>query len=149
MKIGWVGIALISGMFIPVQAAMNAKMRAFMINPFYSVMVNFIIGVIALTVAIMITQLLQSPGNWRAGINAPWWAWCGGLIGAFYVLASVLVVPRTGAAGFSVAIISGQLFGALIVDHYGLFGLTERLISLPRIAGMIFLLAGLWLVQRD
>jgi transporter family-2 protein len=64
------------------------------------------------------------------------------------VVSGILVVPRTGAATFSVVLITGQLIGALIMDHFGWLGLSERPISLSRIAGIIFLLLGIWLVQR-
>jgi transporter family-2 protein len=31
-------------------------------------------------------------------IAAPWYAWCGGILGAYYVIINILTVPRLGAA---------------------------------------------------
>jgi transporter family-2 protein len=135
-------------MLIPAQAAMNAKMRAYVINPAYGAMVNFAVGAAALAFVILIMVLQQQPGSWRSAASAPWWSWCGGFIGVMLVVSGILVVPRTGAATFSVVLITGQLIGALIMDHFGWLGLSERPISLSRIAGIIFLLLGIWLVQR-
>ncbi|MFM8395402.1 MAG: DMT family transporter [Acidobacteriota bacterium] len=38
--------------------------------------------------------------------------------------------------------------GALILDHYGLFGLPQRLVTPSRVFGVLFLLLGIWFVQR-
>jgi transporter family-2 protein len=53
----------------------------------------------------------------------PWWVWTGGLLGAFNVLAPVLLVGRLGAALLFTVIITGQLICALLVDHLGVLGL--------------------------
>jgi transporter family-2 protein len=42
----------------------------------------------------------------------------------------------------------GQLAGAVILDHYGLFGLPVRSITPSRIVGVLLLLSGIWFVQR-
>ena len=73
---------------------------------------------------------------------------CGGLIGATVVIVGIQAIPSIGAANFSVAIIAGQLFGALLLDHFGWLGLPEHSISAPRLLGAAFLLLGVWLVQR-
>lgn len=31
-------------------------------------------------------------------LAAPWYAWCGGILGAYYVIINILTVPRLGAA---------------------------------------------------
>ena len=149
MKTGWLAFTLLAGMMIPAQAAINARMRSYVLSPFYSAMTNFMVGFLALIVITLLFALLRGQqGEWRGALEAPWWAWCGGLIGVIMVISGVLVVPKMGAAFFSVAIIVGQLFGALILDHYGLFGLPTRLITPSRIFGVVFLLLGIWFVQR-
>jgi bacterial/archaeal transporter family-2 protein len=149
MKIGWLAITILAGMLIPAQAAINAKMRTFVLSPFYSAMINFMVGFLALiTITTLLGWFRLQPGEWRGALSAPWWAWCGGFIGVIMVISGVLVVPKMGAAFFSVAIIVGQLAGALVLDHYGLFGLPQRLVTPSRIFGVLFLLLGIWFVQR-
>ncbi len=149
MKIGWLAFTLLAGMLIPAQAAINAKMRTYVVSPFYSAMINFMVGLLALiTITSLLGWLRLQPGTWRGAVAAPWWAWCGGFIGVIMVISGVLVVPKMGAAFFSVAIIVGQMAGALILDHYGLFGLPTRLVTPSRIFGILFLLLGIWFVQR-
>ncbi len=148
MKLIWIGIALLIGALVPAQAAMNAKMRVFVINPLYSALINFCVGAAALLFMLSIALWRNHPGDLRAAGQAPLWAWLGGLVGSSLVISGVIMVPRTGAASFSASIITGQLIGALILDHYGMLGLSQRLMTPSRVAGLIFMLAGLWMVQR-
>ncbi|MEY4167213.1 MAG: DMT family transporter [Blastocatellia bacterium] len=148
MKTGWLAFTLLAGMLIPAQAAINSKMRTYVLSPFYSAMINFMVGFLALIIITLLLVWRGQRGDWAAAIEAPWWAWCGGLIGVTMVISGVLVVPKMGAAFFSVAIIVGQLFGALVLDHYGLFGLPQRLVTPSRVFGVVFLLLGIWFVQR-
>jgi len=143
-----ISVALLIGALVPAQAAMNARMRVFVINPLYSALINFCVGASALLLMLSISAWQNQPGNLKGAWQAPLWAWMGGLIGSTLVISGVIMVPRTGAAGYSASIITGQLIGALILDHYGLLGLSQRLMTPSRMAGLVFMLTGLWLVQR-
>jgi transporter family-2 protein len=148
MKIGWVTVVLLTGMMLPVQTAVNSKLRTFVVNPIYSALISFLIGT---TVLVILGGLMASQGqagNLRGAANAPWWAWIGGALGAMFVTMAILAVPRIGAAGYSAAIITGQLVGALMVDHYGWFGLQKTTISPSKLAGAGLLLVSVWLIQR-
>ena len=80
--------------------------------------------------------------------TVPWWVFLAGLVGLVFVLAGVTIAPVTGALVFIVCVISGQLFGALAVDHFGLFGVAVRHVTPSRLAGLGLVLAGAFLVQR-
>ncbi|MFN7926667.1 MAG: DMT family transporter [Blastocatellia bacterium] len=148
MKTGWLLMALVTGFLIPAQATMNARMRTFVLHPMYGSLVNFAVGGIALLTITCVAIVLGQSGYWRGALQAPWWAWCGGLIGAMVVVVGIQAVPNIGAANFSVAIIAGQLFGALLLDQFGWLGLPVHQVSAPRLLGAAFLLLGVWLVQR-
>ncbi|NOT61233.1 MAG: DMT family transporter [Acidobacteria bacterium] len=149
MKLTWLAISLIVALIIPGQAAMNAKMREFVLNPMYSSMVSFSVGALSCVLLMFFTMWRGEEGNWRGAANAPWWAWCGGLVGMAFVTIALLAVPRLGAASFSSAILAGQLIGALALDHFGWLGLPQNQITPTRLSGALLLLAGIWLVQRD
>ncbi|MFN0084414.1 MAG: DMT family transporter [Blastocatellia bacterium] len=148
MKIGWLGLAMIAGLLVPAQAAMNAKMRTFVLNPTYSAMINFGVGAVMLVFLMAAAVAQGQAGSWRGALEAPWWAWCGGLIGAMFVTTAILAVPRIGSASYSVAVIAGQLIAAIVLDHLGALGLPQHSASLSRIGGALLLLAGVWLIQR-
>jgi len=78
----------------------------------------------------------------------PWWVWTGGLLGAFNVLAPVLLVGRLGTALLFAAIITGQLICSLLVDHLGALGLPRHPVTPARLCGTALLFAGVYLVRR-
>jgi transporter family-2 protein len=65
-----------------------------------------------------------------------------------FVTSVVLLIPRIGVTTMLAASIAGQLIIASIIDHYGFFNVTVHPISLSRIAGIIMLLLGIFLIQR-
>ncbi|MFQ3581126.1 MAG: DMT family transporter [Chloracidobacterium sp.] len=148
MKLGWVTVVLLTGMMLPVQAAVNAKLRTFVINPIYSALISFCVGTVLLIILASTMAWAGQSGHLRAAAAAPWWTWVGGALGAVFVTMAILAVPRIGAAGYSAAIITGQLIGALILDHYGWLGLPQQPLTWSRLLGALLLLVAIWLIQR-
>ena len=71
-----------------------------------------------------------------------------GLIGTLFVAGGVVIAPITGGLLFFACIVAGQLIGATVADHFGLFGLAVRTITWPRGLGLLMILAGVLLAQR-
>lgn len=149
MKFGWLGLALGVGLMIPLQQAMNSRMRSFVVNPMYATLVNFLVGASFGIVVAALMSASGEPGHWRRATEAPWWAWCGGLIGMAFITAGVLCVPRIGVASFLAAVLVGQLIGAMWLDHVGWMGVIQRQVTWTRASGMVLLLVGVWLIQRE
>ena len=75
-------------------------------------------------------------------------AWLGGLCGAFFVTAVVLVVPRLGIALTFSLLILGQMIATLPMDHYGFMDMPIKEINIPRIIGVALVILGVFLVRR-
>ena len=58
--------------------------------------------------------------------KSSWLHWTGGLFGAIYVVITILLLPRLGAATLLALFVTGQMIASLAFDHYGLFGLTRQ-----------------------
>ncbi len=80
--------------------------------------------------------------------SLPWWAWVGGLIGAVMVTSAATAVPRIGVAAWVSAVIAGQLIAAVLYDQFGAFGQAVRPATPLRLAGVGFLIVGVYLVRR-
>jgi transporter family-2 protein len=92
--------------------------------------------------------LLRLPMPDLRGIGAePPWAWTGGIIGAGVVLIALTATPRLGAATTVMLFIAGQLLCSLLIDHWGLLGVPVHPIDLPRILGVVCLIAGVILIR--
>ena len=73
----------------------------------------------------------------------------GGLIGALYVGSIVWTVRALGAGGLTAVTIAGQLGLAIVIDHYGWLGVERSPVNASKLAGVVLLALGTWLVIRD
>jgi bacterial/archaeal transporter family-2 protein len=139
-------VAFLVGVALPVQAGVNAQLRVGLGHPLLAATVSFAVGTVALALCVGAART-QLPSA-AAVARLPWWYWTGGLLGAVYIFAAVVLAPRLGAANLIAAIVAGQLVTSLVLDQFGLVGYPQHSASLTRIAGAVLLLAGLVLIQR-
>jgi transporter family-2 protein len=139
-------LAFLAGLLLTVQVGFNAALRNAFGNPGTAALGNFLIGTAGLLAYLFITRA-EWPSR-AAVFGAPPWAWIGGLLGAFYVVSSVVVGPRLGAAALLALTVFGQLAASLVIDHFGWLGFPEHPFTLTRLAGAALLLAGVILIVR-
>ncbi len=139
-------MALISGAILPIQATINFRLSKNVGGPVISAFVSFAVG----TIGLFIYLLLSKQFNVRNFIAqpSPWWIWIGGLLGAIYVSAIVVLVPRLGVALAFSLVIAGQMITAMIFDHFGWLGLNIQHISIGKIIGALLLIAGVVLIRK-
>ncbi|MGE4265341.1 MAG: DMT family transporter [Desulfovibrio sp.] len=138
--------ALVAGALMPVQAGVNARLRDSLGDPLMASLVSFCVGTAALLAFILVTRT-PWPGL-AAASAAPWWSWCGGALGAFFVAVTIILAFKLGATGLMAWIIAGQLIGSVLLDHYGALGFAVREVSWQRLAGVLLLFAGAVLVNE-
>ncbi len=125
---------------------MNNALRNSLVNPWFASIVSFL-PIVAFLSVLWLCQ--PHPMPTREGIEAmPWWAPLGGLIGAFAVVAGLLFVGQVGAGTFGGLTITANILMSLIIDKYGLFGMTVHELSMGRIAGSVLMVAGIALISR-
>ena len=137
--------ALGAGALISLQAPINAEAAARLGNPIAASTLSFCVGTVAL---IAITLLLRQDVNFSALKTMPLYVLLsGGLLGAMYVTANLMLAPRIGVAALIALGIAGQLVAALLLDRYGLFDLVARELSIGRIGGTLMVIAGAVMVR--
>jgi len=137
--------ALAAGAMLPLQFGINAQLATWIGGALRASLVSFAVGTIALLVATLIAARGLPAGERVAG--APWWVWIGGLLGAFYVLGSVVTAPKLGAVTLVALILAGQAAASLLVDHFGWVGFEQHPVNPGRLAGVALLAAGVALVR--
>ena len=132
-------VMLLAGLGIPVMAALNGSLGARLESPALAAVILFVVG---LTVAV--TYLLTTAGMPSTLIapDTPWYFYLGGFFVMFYILSITWVAPRFGVANAVSFVLLGQLVAMSVIDHYGLFGSKQFVISYQRIAGLILMAAG-------
>lgn len=144
----WTGMlaAAGAGVLLIFQPLMNAILARAIGSPFGATLVSLVVSVTGALVMVAITG--RGTMTRETLSTVPWWVFSAGLVGLVFVLVGVTAAPVTGALVFIVCVITGQLLGALVTDHFGLFGVAVRHVSAARLVGLALVLAGAVLVQR-
>jgi transporter family-2 protein len=139
-------LAILAGMMMPTQAAINNKLALSVNSSILAAFVSFIVGTIGLFIYILATGIPL--GNLAEAKNAPLIAWIGGLLGAFFVAATVSLVPRLGVALMFSLVIAGQMVVTIIIDHFGILDVPVKQISLMRVIGVTLITVGVILIRK-
>lgn len=138
--------AVLLGALVAFQPLANAVLARAIGSPFGAAAIS--IAVAGLGALVMIAIAGRGDLSRPALAAVPWWIYLAGLVGTVFVAGGVVIAPVTGALLFISCIVAGQLTGALLADHFGLFGIAVRHISFARIAGLSLVLGGTLLVLR-
>lgn len=148
MKMTWgILLAFAAGAAIAVQFAVNSELRGAVDSPLLAAGISFLVGTVVLFAGVLFTRGVP-PAFFSAAAGAPWWAWAGGLLGAFFVFASVVLTPRMGAASTIAFIIAGQMAASIILDQFGLLNVPVQTASFLRLGGAALVISGAYLVLR-
>ena len=133
-----------AGLGIPVLAALNSGLGARVGSPALAAFVLFLVALAVTAPVLAVTgikpvQLLPA---------APRHLFLGGLFVAFYVLSVTYLAPRMGVGNAVFFVLLGQLIGASVIDHFGLFGAKVSPVDARRAAGVLLMMAGVWLAQK-
>ena len=134
----FVAVVFIVGVVTPIQTAMNTELRRRAGTPVAACFVSFLTGLAVLA----LLSLAEGIHGFPYPSTCPWWAWCGGLAGAVFILGNILLFPRLGAVQTVLLPTLGQIFAGAAIDHFGLLGLPETPLSLMGTAGLFLAAAG-------
>jgi transporter family-2 protein len=147
----WLGLvltvcALGAGALITLQAPINAEAAARLGHPLAGATLSFCVGTLAL---LLVTSLFLSRDVDLTALKTMplYMLLSGGLLGAGYVTASLVLAPRIGVAALIALGITGQLVAALVLDRFAMFGLVERDLSFGRVGGALMVVAGAFMVR--
>jgi len=137
-------LTAIVGGVLALQAPINAGLgRATGQLP--AALVSFTVGTIVL---VLIVALAGEVSGLGSTFDVRWYYLIGGILGAAYVTMALIAVRSIGAGGVAAATITGQLATAVVIDRLGILGLERTPLSAGRVAGVVLLFAGTFLVVR-
>jgi transporter family-2 protein len=137
---------VLAGASLTIQVGLNAAMGVRLGSTLAAVLVNFAVGTV--TMAVICAADQDHPINGRAIGAAPWWAYFGGVLGAFYVVAATLGGPKLGASALLALTLLGQLAAALLVDHYGWLGFSRQPFDNQKALGIALLFVAVALLVK-
>lgn len=136
-------LAVLAGMAVSIQSPLSSILNQ-RIGQMESVFIVHLGG----TVVSAIILLFLGGGNMRAWREAPWYTWLAGVLGLVVIASLNIAIVRLGSVAMVSIMVAAQLALGAILDHFGWLGLEVRPLTLPRIAGMLVMGLGAWLVVR-
>lgn len=142
----WLAVILmaLAGGVVALQPALNSGLGR-TIGGLPAAAFSFVIGALVLLLLVVLCGQISSYGSTG---EVKWYYLLGGLRGALWVVLSIPAVRAIGAGGVVAATITGQLSGAVVADRLGILGLDQIGITPSRIAGLVLLGVGTYLVVR-
>ena len=144
----WAGLlllAVIAGAVVPFQSAINANLGRGLGHPLWATLASLLVSIVVL-LPVMLALRLPLPSLAFVS-KAPLWMWAGGAFGVCFISFALVLLPKLGASGFMALALAGQVVASLALDHFGMFGLVERQITVSRGIGALLLVAGVVLIQ--
>ncbi len=139
-------LALLAGVSVVTQQVLNSSLKESLDSATWAGFASYFVGVLCMSaLALALRDPLPSAS---VAARVPWWAWAGGAFGTLFIGLAILLVPKLGAATFLALLVTGQMLASIAFDHFGLFGLTQRAIDLPRLIGVALLIGGVVLIRR-
>ncbi len=140
-------LAFLCGAIYPIQGSMNGRLLNYTGNSILTAIISFLVGLIGL-----VSLGVYKKVDWvqlTTIKDAPWWAFLGGILGAFYVATVVVILPRLGMALTFSLIVAGQITLSVILDHFGLLGNPVRQLSIGRLIGLVLLVVAVVLIRKN
>lgn len=109
-------LVVLAGLLISVQQALNGRVRRTTGDASVATLLNFLVGTTALVLGFTLNAALSGLdlGSWPGPDR--WYLYLGGPMGAAFVAIAAVTVRRLGVLRLGLAVISGQLVGALLLD---------------------------------
>lgn len=127
------------GALLGVQPVINARLAETIGSPVSATFVSLAVSIVCV---VPVAAVAGVSFRTDAIGEAPWWIWIGGVSGAAFVAAGMLLAPRIGVTLLFASVIAGQLVAAALVDHNGWFDVPVRPVDPLRILGIALVFAG-------
>ncbi|WP_254250173.1 DMT family transporter [Macrococcus equipercicus] len=134
--------ALLIGIGVPVQTAVNSRLRSYVLSPFVASLISFTVGMTFLGIATLLTKgTLLFPASLVT--EEPAWLWIGGLLGVIGLTGNILLFPKLGGVQTVLLPIMGQIIASMLIDTFGLFNSLQQPFTVMRGVGVLILVVGL------
>lgn len=138
--------SVIAGALVALQSRINGEFGLALGDGAFAALISFSTGFIALLLVLGVNNtaragLTRVVTELRSG-GLAWWSILGGVGGGFLVLTQGLSAGVLGVALFTIAVVTGQSVGALLIDTRGLVGMPVVPLGPLRIVGILVVMAG-------
>lgn len=140
-------LTVVAGAMVAAQPAFNGQLSGHLGSPIRAALVSFTAGALIMLATVSVVAYRAGWPSFERITNTPPHLFViGGALGACFVTTAAWAAPKIGTGSFFALLFAAQLIAAMAIDHFGLFGIEERSVTLMRLLGAGFLTLGAWLV---
>lgn len=138
-------LGLFAGFILPVQTAINSKLRSTLDSPFLSALASFSFGMLTLLIVLEITRIgiLPALADFQ---TIAWWGWTGGLLGIIVLTGTIILLPKVGSMQTVLLPILGQILTGMAIDQFGWFKMAIHRFNSMRQLGTLLLIIGVFMI---
>ena len=137
-------IAAISGIAMAIQGTLNSQLTQKTSLLTSTFVVHFMGAVIAL-LALLLWRVPFLEHKW---LQIPWYLYLGGVLSVLIVALVALSISKIGVCNATTCIIVGQVGAAVLIDHFGLFGVQKIPWNPWQLLGLVLFATGAKLLSR-
>ncbi|WP_318389446.1 DMT family transporter [Enterobacter sp.] len=134
-----------AGIGLVVQNTLMVRITQSASTVLIAMLLNSLVGIVLFVSILLIKHGLAGFGELAATVR--WWTLIPGLLGSFFVFASISGYQYVGAATTIAVLVASQLIGGLVMDILKSQGVPLRALIGP-VCGALLLVIGAWLVAR-
>lgn len=138
-------LAMLVGAIVPVQTAVNTRLRVSVGSPIAATFLSFSIAVGVSTLIAGAATATLVP-DLAVPAAEPWWIWLGGFMGVMFIAGNIVLFPQLGAVQTVILPILGQVIMGLLVDALGLFNSPRLAVGPLRLLGAAVVVLGIVMV---
>ena len=138
-------MAMLVGAIVPVQTAINTRLRQSVGSPIAATFVSFIVAVVVASVIAWGASGALVP-DLATATAQPWWAWLGGFMGVMFIAGNIVLFPKLGPVQTVILPILGQVIMGLLIDRFGLFQSPQVAVGPLRLLGALIVVGGIAMV---
>lgn len=142
-KIFYVVLMITAGWIFGIQSSVNSALGK-RIGVYEGSFFSFLLG----TVVLFLLVIFLGKGNLVSITEVPRWELIGGILGVFIVTSMIISVPNIGAGSAVFAMMLGQIMITMVIDHFGLFHVPVIPFNIFRLAGVLLMISGLFLIFK-
>ncbi|HWQ43397.1 MAG TPA: DMT family transporter [Desulfosporosinus sp.] len=137
-------LATVSGIAMAIQGTLNSSLSQ-KTSLLSATLVVHIVGTFVALIAALAWKTPLLKHHWLA---IPWYLYLGGVLSVLIVGLVAVSIPKVGVCNATTAIIIGQVSMAVLIDHFGWFGISRLPWNPWQLVGIGLFAAGAKLLFR-
>ena len=137
-------VAAISGIAMAIQGTINSSLS----QKTSLLSATLLVHIIGTLVALIAVLAWRSPLLKYPWVSVPWYLYLGGILSVLIVGLVAVSIPKIGVCNATTAIIIGQVSMAVLIDHFGWFGMSRLAWTPFQLIGIALFAAGAKLLFR-